>query len=227
MIKLHLGCGGRYLEGYVNIDLPPTRHPMGTTSCSPDIEADVTSICYPAGTVDEIRSHHLFEHFHRPVALAMLCRWRDWLTPDGLLRIETPDAWASFRLMMSPFHSFDAKQQVMRHLFGSHEADWAIHADGWYKEKFHVTLTGLGFKQIRFERNRWGVLRSIEVYARKSSESFSRERYELEVRRLLAHSTVRVTEKEPQGTELRMLEEWMNIWRKSYDAAAESQESST
>lgn len=29
---------------------------------------------------------------------------------------------------------------MLRHVFGSHEAYWAIHKDGWYNEKFSTVL---------------------------------------------------------------------------------------
>src|SRR5712691_2949381 len=130
-MKLHLGCGHYYLEGYVNVDYPPADHSVQKTLRA-DLFRDLTTLSYPRGTVEEIRLHHVFEHFSRPVALALLCRWRDWLAPGGKLRIETPDLKASAWLLVSPFVCYEDKQEVIRHLFGSHEAHWAVHWDGWY-----------------------------------------------------------------------------------------------
>lgn len=217
-MKLHLGCGSSYLEGYVNIDFPPSEQTVQKDLVA-DIYGDITELSYPDSSIDEIRLHHVFEHFSRPVALALLCRWRNWLKPGGLLRIETPDAAACFKLMKSPFYSFDSKQQVMRHLFGSHEAPWAVHADGWYKEKFICTLNTLGFGKMIFVPNKWGVLRNIEVTAQKELREFTAEEYHSAVYGLLQVSTVRVgtiNKKIPEGSELQMLEVWVKQWKDSY-----------
>jgi len=163
--------------------------------------------------------HHVFEHFTRPVALALLCRWRNWLKPGGLLRIETPDAMACFIIMTSQFVSFDDKQQVMRHLYGSHEAAWAVHYDGWYKDKFEITLSKLGFGDLKFIENEWGMTKNIEVYADKLSYDLDANQYAALIKQLFIPSTIRLNQKEidmPVGSELDMLNVWMNMWRAAY-----------
>lgn len=218
-MKLHLGCGRSYLEGYINIDFPPAKHSVQSDLVADRYE-DITRVSYPYASIDEIRLHHVFEHFSRPVALALLCRWRDWLKPGGLLRIETPDVKASFMLMLSPFQSFDNKQQIMRHLYGSHEAPWAVHADGWYKEKLSVSLKKIGFVGMKFTASRWGVLRNIEVCAYRGVNEFTYETYSAAVRELLQLSTIRAHAKRnkiPEGSELQMLDVWMGLWRDVYD----------
>ncbi|HHT9107002.1 MAG TPA: glycosyltransferase [Candidatus Wunengus sp. YC64] len=55
----------------------------------------------------------------------------------------------------------------MRHLFGSHEADWAIHKDGWYREKYEHVLSKLGFDEIHFEFSHWQMTYNIIVKAKK------------------------------------------------------------
>jgi predicted SAM-dependent methyltransferase len=209
-MKLHLGCGRQYFEGYINIDYPATEHTV-QANIKVDFYADITKLSYPSSTVDEIRLHHVFEHFSRPIALALLCRWRDWLKPGGLLRIETPDAMACFKSMINPIISFDNKQQIMRHLFGSHEASWAVHCDGWYKNKFLITLQTLGFENLNFAKNEWGYLRNIEVFAYKSGKNLGFEEYTLLVQNLLQLSLVKT-----KIVENEMLDVWMNAWRDAY-----------
>jgi len=218
MIKLHLGCGQTYYEGYVNIDFPQTEHTV-QKNVRVDKFADLVRLNYPADSIEEIRSHHAFEHFTRPTALALLCRWRDFLKIGGLLRIETPDALECFRLMIDNSVSFDHKQQVMRHLFGSHEAKWAMHLDGWYKEKFEYTLSRLGYSQIQYKTNQYGILRNIEVYAYKSDKDFDTSDYRRLVEDILILSTVKEDlgkKARPEGSELDMLGVWMNDWEEVY-----------
>ena len=168
-LRLHLGCGEQHFDGYVNIDHPPAKHTV-QSSVAADIFADIVQLELPAGSVDEVRLHHLFEHFNRPTALALLCRWQCWLKRGGRLVIETPDAEASASLIAEPQHSFAQKQVVLRHLFGSHEADWACHYDGWYPAKYERVLGALGFGEIQCQRGEWLMTRNVTATAVKVAE---------------------------------------------------------
>lgn len=152
-IKLHLGCGEQYFDGYVNIDFPPDMHTAQKQAVA-DIFLDVTTLDFPDSTIEEVRLHHLFEHFDRPKTLALLVRWSRWLAPGGRLVIETPDVLGSFRQILEDDLTFPQKQAVMRHIFGSHEASWAIHCDGWYAEKFAHVLGVFGF-QVSARDSAW------------------------------------------------------------------------
>lgn len=223
-MKLHLGCGQYYLDGYVNVDYPSSEHQV-QTSLRADLYRDLTTLDYPPGSVQEVRLHHVFEHFSRPVALALLCRWRDWLAPEGLLHIETPDLMASARLLVWPWVGYAKKQEVIRHLFGSHEASWAIHWDGWYAERFERTLTALGFDGISIRTSGWRRLRNIEVKARKGPAELDAAAYETAATQLLGLSTVKsqrfYAESAPiTGSEADMLAVWVKMWRQAYHVQA-------
>ena len=215
--KLHLGCGQIYLKGYTNIDYPQVN--QNVQKVKADLYEDITKLDYPKKSIDEICLHHVFEHFDRPTALALLCRWREWLKPGRLLHIETPDIMASYKLMVSFRLNYSTKQQIMRHLYGSHEAQWAVHKDGWYKEKYLYILKKLGYENIQFKYNRWGYLRNIEVLAYRSDEKISFPEYRNRSREILVASTIRVNTKKidvPKGTERVLLQHWVKIWRKVY-----------
>lgn len=219
MTKLHLGCGREYLDGYINIDFPESEHTI-QTDLTADVYTDICDLNYDDNSIEEIRLHHVFEHFSRPVALALLCRWRKWLVPGGKLRIVTPDAMACFKMMISPFRSHTTKQQVMRHLFGSHEASWAYHADGWYDEKFRITLSQLGFIDIKIEKIKWEKLRNIDVTAVKSNDFFDYTKYSTAVKSLLTMSTIKHNEKHVDTipeSEKAMITVWMETWNYFYE----------
>lgn len=83
-IRLNLGAGEKPLSGYVNVDFRPL----------PGVEvvADVRRLPFEAGTVDEIASAHLVEHFRQNhLARVILPYWRSLLVPDGVLRIICPN----------------------------------------------------------------------------------------------------------------------------------------
>ncbi len=160
-IRLHIGCGEKYLPGYVNIDYPPSEHTVMKVKA--DVYHDIRTLDYPAGSIAEIRSHHLFEHFSRAQALKLLARWRGWLEPDGLLIVETPDFGACVRAYFWAW-SRRRRFQVGRHVFGSQEAKWAIHYDFWDKPKFKYVLAEMGFKGIRVRRYANGLAKHFPKY---------------------------------------------------------------
>ncbi|KKQ97180.1 MAG: hypothetical protein A2626_00660 [Candidatus Nealsonbacteria bacterium RIFCSPHIGHO2_01_FULL_38_55] len=150
-LKLHLGCGGKYLEGYVNIDFPPSEHTIIIPKA--DIFKDIRKLEYQENSVDEIRNHHLFEHFSRQEALKLLLQWRRWLKLGGLLVIETPDFEECAKLFITT-NDIEKQFKLARHIFGSHEAEWALHKDFWSKSKFKFVLNKLGFSVSEIQQNR-------------------------------------------------------------------------
>lgn len=168
-LKLHLGCGEVNLPDYLNIDFPPTQHTVQVSQAA-QVFADITQLRFASGQIAEVRLHHVFEHFDRPTALALLAAWQQWLAPDGIITIETPDFNASAQLMFSPELSLQQKQSVLRHLFGSHEASWAVHYDGWYEEKYRWILTELGYEVVKVEHSKWQLTRNVTVVARKQAK---------------------------------------------------------
>ena len=124
-LRLHLGCGEQHFDGYVNIDYPPSEHSC-QTRIGADVFADITKLSFPPQSVDEIRLHHVFEHFKRAEALALLIRWHETLKIGGRLHLETPDLDGCARQLVSDL-PLRVKQVVIRHCFGSQEAGWANH----------------------------------------------------------------------------------------------------
>ena len=145
-IRLHFGCGEKYLEGYINIDFPPSEHTV--IKVKADLYADFRTLEYQPETVDEIRCHHVFEHFSRVESLKLLLQWRCWLKVGGVFCIETPDFRNAIKYYL--LGGFKQKCQIGRHIFGSQEAGWAFHKDFWDRSKFQFILTKLGFEGLRF-----------------------------------------------------------------------------
>jgi predicted SAM-dependent methyltransferase len=206
-IRLHLGCGERYMEGYVNVDFPPEDQSVLDTSKA-DMHADLTKLTYDAGSVGEVRLHHVFEHFDRPTALRLLLDWHDWLSPGGLLVIETPDFERCARAFFMPWRR-KRRGVLLRHMFGSHEAPWAVHQDGWYEAKFRHHLVALGFENLEFSRQSWSGTYNITVKARKSHSATDRPQRELAAERLLQESMVNKSE-----SERRLLGVWTDAMRR-------------
>ncbi len=197
-MKLHLGCGGTYLEGYVNIDFPPDKKTIMNVKA--DIYQDIRTLNYPDNSVDEIRNHHVFEHFNRIVALKMLLQWRRWLRPGGRLVIETPDYfWCSLFFIFAP-HKY--KMELGRHIFGTQEAGWANHLDFWYKSKFKKVLRKLGFESFKFTHPLYkNLLPNIQVECRKRNNEINED---VVLKEILCWYVLKAEDKK------KYLENWLN-----------------
>jgi hypothetical protein len=86
-VRVNLGCGEKPLAGYINIDMRPL----------PDVDAlaDVRRLPFEPGTLAEIASAHLVEHFREhQLRTVLLPYWRSLLQAGGAVRITCPN-WAA------------------------------------------------------------------------------------------------------------------------------------
>jgi predicted SAM-dependent methyltransferase len=82
-LRLHLGCGGNQIEGWVNIDL---------VSTAADLPWDLRHpLPFPADSVAAVFHEHLLEHLPFPAAAAFLRECYRVLRPGGVLRVAVPD----------------------------------------------------------------------------------------------------------------------------------------
>lgn len=200
-IKLHLGCGETRIKDYINIDFPSTDHTVQIQEGA-DFFFDITKLSFPSNSINEVRNHHVFEHFSRSKALALLTAWHLWLQENGILYIETPDFQASIEQLVRPEYSFKEKQAILRHIFGSQEAGWAIHYDGWYLEKYITVLKSLGFKIIASKKTKHKVISNITIHAKKTTD-LSLEELKRNCKMILSYSLV-----DESLSEIKMLDVW-------------------
>jgi predicted SAM-dependent methyltransferase len=152
MTSLNIGCGKRKYRGYTTIDIDSEN--------SPDIVGDFRTMDFK--DVDEIRAEHLLEHFSRDEGIQVLKLWHKWLKEGGILIVETPD----FEGICRDFEI--DKYWMTRHAYGSQNADWAYHRDGYYEQKFKDLLPNLGFEIVSITKNRSRkILPNIKVVAVK------------------------------------------------------------
>jgi predicted SAM-dependent methyltransferase len=90
-LRLHLGCGKRYIPGFVHIDLDDFPHVDHRTAI------DVLPM-FANDTVDLIYSSHAFSYFDRVQAPRVLAEWRRILKPGGIMRLAVPDFEALVQL---------------------------------------------------------------------------------------------------------------------------------
>lgn len=127
---LEIGCGRKPHKGFKTIDIE--------AYANPDYLGDFRTMNFE--NVQVIRAHHVLEHFGREEGIRVLEQWRSWLRPGGQLIVETPDfEGICHDFLIDPYW-------MTRHAFGSQEANWAYHKDGWYEAKFKNILSTIGFR---------------------------------------------------------------------------------
>ena len=210
-MKLHLGCGQSYLQGYVNIDFPLEAHSVQSKSVA-DIHANILDISYPVYSINEIRLHHVFEHFTRPVALALLASWSSWLTTGGILHIEVPNFHRQTLTFLHPMTSFSKHALGIRHLFGSHEASWAVHCEGYSPQTLQYILEQYGYMVTEIRENEWRGTYNFEIIACKKAESTTKDEYFEITRGILSNYLL-------DSTEHALLTVWLEIYKTQVESS--------
>lgn len=159
-MKLHLGCGHKYLDGWVNVDGPKD------DLCYDDLKADVHTkieeLDYPDNTIDEILMEAVFEHFPRHIAIMQLRKFYKWLKPSGKITILVPDFWGTVK-MLKKSRSPQEKQFWFRHLFGPQDTlKFGTHYDAFDVDKLEWMFSVVGFNACSYEIiKRWPSIRFI------------------------------------------------------------------
>jgi len=82
-IKLHLGCGSKFIPGFVHVDLIEGDHIHH--------QGSVAELPYADESVELIYASHILEHFGRWEMHNVLQEWLRVLVPGGVLRLAVPD----------------------------------------------------------------------------------------------------------------------------------------
>lgn len=156
-LRLNLGSGERPRSDYINVDyreLPET-----------DVVADVRNLPFAEGTLAEITSAHLVEHFREHQMLTrILPYWKSLLHTDGMLRIICPNWDAMLRRQQDgrlTIHDFKLLT------FGGQDYEGDDHFAMYTPETLSDLLTAVGFNHIEVrERERMnGICPEMELVA--------------------------------------------------------------
>lgn len=143
-MKLNLGCGQRYLDGWVNIDV--------LDNIRLDVKSRIEDLNYPDKSVDEIMMIASFEHFPRHVAIMQLRKFYKWLKEGGgKLAVLVPDFWGTIRKLEA---SKDIREQQFwyRHIFGAQDTtQFGTHYDGFDVEKLTWMFNIVGFDTYQYK----------------------------------------------------------------------------
>jgi SAM-dependent methyltransferase len=132
LIRLNLGCGGRPLPGYINVDMDTldeirARYPNQTFDSSLVVEQyDLFNLPYADNSVDEIRSEGLIEHLPFIDEPRFFYEVRRILKPGGTLYLSTVDfemvakQWLAAEDDWKDFYRDDEEAIMSQHWFGTY-----------------------------------------------------------------------------------------------------------
>lgn len=159
-LRLNLGCGHIALPDYVNVDM---RDLPGV-----DVVAEVDDLPFEPGSVDEIFSAHLVEHFpQETMRRRLLPYWRGLLRPGGRFRAITPDAGTMLAGASAGTYDFDDFREVV---FGSQDYAGDYHFNLFTPDSMHRMLQEAGFADIEIPvaGRRNGKCFEFEISARRA-----------------------------------------------------------
>jgi predicted SAM-dependent methyltransferase len=139
-MKLHLGCGRKKLEGWINCDL------YGS-----DMDMDIRSLPFDDNSADEIMAIHVLEHFYKHDILNVLIEWHRVLKVGGKLVAELP----CLDRVLSHFLNGSSDNLTLWALYGDpgthKDGEPALHKWCWSKKAFKGLLEQAGFTEITEE----------------------------------------------------------------------------
>jgi len=145
-MRLNLGCGLDYREGYVNIDMHGVMHKV-------DMQADVTWLKdITDQSCTEILAQDILEHIARPRAINALCEWNRVLRMKGWLTVRVPSLRHLLTLLAAPQRQDIAMQkQLIQCLYGTQSYEGDYHLNGFTEVTLRYDLEQAGFKmgQVR------------------------------------------------------------------------------
>lgn len=147
MLKLHLGCGRRHLNGFIHIDIKD----QGIEEYILDYEADISKLdLYEDNTVDLIYASHVLDHLSRNQELdKALDEWYRVLKPRGILRIAVSD----FERVVDMYKEGLDLERLWGHIIGGHKDQYDRHGCVFDFKTLKHYLEKHGFKNIR--RYKW------------------------------------------------------------------------
>ena len=137
-MKLNLGCGKDYKEGYINID--------AYDKTLADKKMPVDNLDYPSDSIEEIQAIQLIEHLGFYKTVYALAEWFRVLKPNGTLIIETPNIEKTFKKFLNS--NIETKKQLITWIFGL-EKKGMTHIFCFPIELLEITLKRTGFTKIK------------------------------------------------------------------------------
>lgn len=138
-MKLHIGCGAKYLRGYKHVDLMEHPHIDFLTSAD-----DLSMI--EDNTIEEIYACHVLEHFKRHEIDKALKEWNRGVKSGGGVRIAVPDFEALASLYLEDKNSLG---KIMGLLYGGQNYEYNFHYQAFDFNRIKELLNNNGFYDVQ------------------------------------------------------------------------------
>lgn len=137
-MKLHLGCGNKRIEGFMNVDIRP-----GNNVDIIDNISELNSV--DNSSVELIYASHVLEHFGRHEYINVLERWYDLLKKGGKLRLSVPD----FNKVVEMYNNGYELKKLWGFLYGGQTYEQNYHYIGFDFKTLSEVLETIGFTDVR------------------------------------------------------------------------------
>src|SRR5947209_634677 len=136
-MKLHLGCGSKYIPGFVHADIQEYPHvdyrvPVNQLSFAPDNSVDLIYAC------------HVLEHFGRHEVDQVLGEWYRVLRKGGILRVAVPD----FKAVVSNYQETANLSELVGLVSGGQRNEYDFHKMVFDEQLLRERLLKAGFTSV-------------------------------------------------------------------------------
>lgn len=164
-ISLHLGCGKRYILGFIHVDVRKFPHVDYVTSVD---KLDM----FKDNSVDLIYACHLLEHFKRNQIESVLREWRRVLRPGGILRLAIPD----FASLVKVYLKYGDLASILGPLHGRQDYPENIHYISFDFKTLKKLLAKVGFKNIHSYDWRKTIHKNYDDYSQSYIPHMDKEK---------------------------------------------------
>ncbi len=144
-MKIHIGCGEKFLPGYTHVDARDFPHVDYVTDKLDKLDM------FQNDSADEIYACHVLEHFTRAEMKRgdLLQEWHRILKRGGILRIAVPD----FEAIVAEYLATKNLETVMGLLYGGQNYEYNFHYQAYDFRRLEDLLKRSGFSDV--ERYDW------------------------------------------------------------------------
>lgn len=137
-MKLHIGCGQKYLPGYKHMDVMDYEHI--------DYVCDARQLkMIPDNSVDEIYACHILEHVGRSDVVDVLQEWHRAVKFGGVIRIAVPD----FEAVVQEYINNSDLTKYQGLLYGGQTYEYNFHYVAFDFRMLKNMLEEAGFKNVK------------------------------------------------------------------------------
>jgi predicted SAM-dependent methyltransferase len=137
-MKLHLGCGKRFIPDFIHIDVVAYDH-IDYINNIDDLSM------FSDKSVSLIYNCHVLEHFHRKKINRVLKEWFRVLKPGGILRTAVPD----FEALCKLYQDTKNLSLIVGPVFGRQDYLYNIHYSMYDFATIRDLLIEAGFDEVR------------------------------------------------------------------------------